>query len=190
MKNNHNFSVVNQNLIDYQPLFNKAVKSIEFPVASDEGFINQIESVIFICNHEGTILYADKDFIKNKPLFECLNGKTILDFIHPEDVSIVIEYLVQLIQERTDSFIIEARFLLSENQFFITKWHVGYLRGLFYLYPISIPGSNSTQKESISKFTKTKPSTSAQKLWKIEVSKTLFEMDRMILKHLKSCTTI
>lgn len=189
MKNNHNLSVANQDLIGSEPLFNKAVKSVDFPIQPDTINLSQSDSVTFICDHEGLILFADKVFTHDKSVFDCLEHKLILDFIHPEDVSFVIEYMVQLIQEKTDSLIIEARFLYGENRYFLAKWHVGYLRGLFYLYPITVPYSNQpTIKES--KIQKTTfPLTSAQQLWKLEVSKTLFELDKMILKHLKSCTS-
>ncbi len=188
MKNNHIFSVANQEMIGSEPLFNKAVKSVDFPIQQDTIKLSLTESVTFICDHEGLILFADKAFIQDKPVFDCLEHKLILDFIHPEDVSFVIEYLVELIQEKTDSLIIEARFLYGENRYILTKWHVGYLRGLFYFYPIKVPGSRQFAATK-SKNTNV-PSSSAQQIWKIEVSKTLFELDKMIFKHLKSCTSI
>src|SRR5690606_41998965 len=44
-----------------------------------------------------------------------------------------------------------SRIVNSENQIFFSKWHVGYLRGLFYFYPILLPKfiQNATVDEEL-----------------------------------------
>lgn len=185
--NDEIITAVNKQLKASSPIFNKAVKS--FYVASESGLLNPSDRVSFICDYEGTIRFISPSFSKID--CEIINAleKSILDFIHPEDVYPVIEHMVLLLQESAESVIVEARFLCKENQYYFTKWHVSYLRGLFYLYPIEVP---ELEKKKINQlfdsFQNNKSvydKRAEQHIWKKELSKTLLEWDNLILKQLK-----
>tara|TARA_R110000850_G_scaffold218852_3_gene344436 strand:- start:20753 stop:21316 length:564 start_codon:yes stop_codon:yes gene_type:complete len=145
------------------------------------------KEVLFVCDYEGIIQYQSSDFSLLEPFRD--SGKesinSILDFIHPEDVLLTIENLVVLLQESVESVVFEARFLCDEEQYYYTKWHVGYLRGMFYFYPLDVPVSRKPGQTAVSK--------SANKhelFWKMELAKTLASWDRNILHQIKSCTNI
>lgn len=93
---------------------------------------------MLICDFEGSIVFINETFSKHIRL-KNLNDNSVLDFLHQEDIPVVIEQLVYLLQGKSDSIVIETRIVASGNQNFYTKWHVGYLKGLFYFYPIELP---------------------------------------------------
>jgi hypothetical protein len=194
--NIENFSDANKQLIEYKPLFNKIVKSADVFDLEKSNFSKKIvnnESVLLICDFEGSIVFLDETF-RNQTCLNNLIDNSILDFLHQEDIPIVIEQLVHLLQGKSDSIIIESRIIHSENQNFYSKWHVGYLRGLFYFYPIELPkylkNISENQKHTAQNFKSQKSLLPEQLLWKIEVSKTLYEWDALIFKQIKSCTNI
>lgn len=194
--NFENFSDANEQLIEYKSLFNKVVKTADVFDLEKSNFSKKIvnsKAVLLICDFEGGIVFIDETFSRNACL-DSLNDKSILDFIHPEDVPVVIEQLVQLLQGKHPNINIDARIVTSNNQNFFTKWHVGYLRGLFYFYPIELPkfleNISGVQDNNIQKFKSNKTILPEQLLWKIEISKTLYEWDSLIYKQIKYCTTI
>lgn len=194
--NFENFSDANKQLIEFNPLFNKVVKTADVFDLEKSKFSKKIvnsKAVLLICDFEGGIVFIDETFSKNACL-DSLNDKSILDFIHPEDVPVVIEQLVQLLQGKHPNINIDTRIVTPNNQNFFTKWHVGYLRGLFYFYPIELPkfleNFSGIQDNHNQNFKSNKTILPEQLLWKIEISKTLYEWDSLIYKQIKSCTTI
>jgi hypothetical protein len=141
------------------------------------------KEVLFVCDYEGIIQYQSNDFPFHEPFGnskkESINS--ILDFIHPEDVHLTIENLVTLLQENTESLVIEPRFLCDKKQYYYTKWHVGYLRGMFYFYPLDVPVSRKQKSATAIK---------NELFWKKELVKTLTFWDKRILHQIKSCTNI
>lgn len=194
--NIEHFSDANKQLIKYNPLFNKVVKIADVFDLEKSNFSKKIvnnKSVLLICDFEGSIVFIDETFSKHIRL-KNLNDNSVLDFLHQEDIPVVIEQLVHLLQGKSDSIIIETRIVASGNQNFYTKWHVGYLKGLFYFYPIELPkffeNISDAQENGIENFKSQKSILPDQLLWKIEVSKTLYEWDALIFKQIKLCTTI
>lgn len=190
-----NFSDANKQLIKHKTLFNKVVKSSDsFDVENSflsKKIINN-KSVLLICDYEGSIVFIDEVLGKNICRQSIVN-KSILDYLHQEDVPNVIEQLVHLLQEKSHDILINTRFLSFENKNIFIKWHVGYLRGLFYFYPIELPKlilNNLTFQDSNSQNLNSKTSVFPEHLmWKMEVYKTLCEWDVFILKQIKFCTT-
>ncbi|WP_339609297.1 PAS domain-containing protein [uncultured Planktosalinus sp.] len=188
------FSAVDKQLLRNSPIFNKAVKSFES--ASNNSNQYPSDSVSIVCNYEGTIRFINPSFSKIGCEPNQFLEKSILDFIHPEDVYPVIEHLVLLLQETTESVVLGARFLCKENNYYFTKWHVSYLRGLFYLYPLEVPEIPTAENHINQNFknVQTKNSgnnkNSEQLIWKMELSKTLYEWDRLILKQVKYCLSV
>ncbi len=185
-------SAVNKQLKTSSPIFNKAVKS--FDIASEIGLLNPSDTVSFICDFEGTIRFISPSFSKIDCEINYALKKSILDFIHPEDVYPVIEHMVLLLQESTESVIVDARFLCKQDQYYFTKWHVTYLRGLFYLYPLEVPELEEKKiNQLFDSFLNIKAvydERDEQHIWKKELSKTLLEWDCLIFKQLKFCLSI
>lgn len=192
-----NFSDANKQLIEYKPLFNQAVKAKElnFDVHQSEYSKKKYnsKSVLLICDFEGTVVFVNETF-RNNSCLNNLQDKSLLDFLHQEDAPVVIEQLVELLQEKKHDLSIETRIVNSENQIFFSKWHVGYLRGLFYFYPIILPKfiQNATVDEelSIENYKSSKNVLPDQLIWKFEVIKTLYEWDSLIFKQIENCTKI
>lgn len=191
-----NFSTVNRQIIEYKPFFNCVVKSLKN--SNRKEIINtrslaKNKCVLFICDYEGKILSVGAPFSEIDCEFKNALEKSILDYIHQEDIYFVIEHLVQLLQEKTESLIFEARFLYYKNQFLYIKWHVGYLYGMFFFYPLNLPSSKTLSNQINKPVTVQKP---IEKIgvnnffWKMEVIKTMYEWDQIIDKQLKNCFNI
>tara|TARA_R110002072_G_scaffold199405_2_gene357019 strand:+ start:24619 stop:25206 length:588 start_codon:yes stop_codon:yes gene_type:complete len=194
--NNTNFSAATKEMIEHKPLFNIAVKTFDKSLKNDitsSKYYTRGKSVLFICDFEGKILSVGSPFSDIDCEFKNVLEKSVLDFIHPEDIYFVIEHLVQLLQEKDESVVFEARFLCRKNQYHYIKWHVGYICGLFFFYPINIPNldlisSQKNFKKGINNLSnQTNPNTF---LWKLEVEKTLFEWDQLINKQIKKCVNL
>ncbi|MEX0997788.1 MAG: PAS domain-containing protein [Flavobacteriaceae bacterium] len=191
--NNNNFSTTIKEIIEHKPLFNKAVKTFDKSRGIDlstSKYYTRGKRVLFICDYEGKILSVGSPFSDIDCEFKNVLEKSVLDFIHQEDIYTVIEHLVQLLQEKEESVVFEARFLCKKRQYQYVKWHVGYICGLFFFYPINIPNREiaSSQESSIKRITnptqKIDPNTF---YWKLEVEKTLFDWDQLINVELKKC---
>lgn len=188
------FSEANKRLIEYKPLFNHVVKAKSLDFETHQGKNSNIhfnnKSVLLICDFEGKVVFVNESFSESTCLRN-LQDNSLLDFLHQEDLPIVIEQMVDLLQGKTHSLTIETRFINSENQSFYSKWHVGYFRELFYFYPIELPKylKNITESKEIS-LNLNRTLMPDQLLWKIEISKILYEWDAQILKQIKECTNI
>ncbi len=193
--NLENFSDANKQLIEYKPLFNKVVKTADiFDTKKSIFFKNSINknSVLLICDFEGKVVFID-EALRQRTEGVNQTNESILDFLHQEDIPVVIEHLVHLLQGKSHSIDIDARFISNDNQNFFSKWHVGYLRGLFYFYPIELPKfmekKSETEVNSYN-FKSQKSILPDQLLWKIEVSRILYEWDVLMFKQIKACTNI
>jgi hypothetical protein len=189
------FSDANKQLIEYKPLFNKVVKTVDiFDTEKSIFFKNSINknSVLLICDFEGKVVFIDEALRQQTAGINHIN-ESILDFLHQEDIPVVIEHLVHLLQGKSHSIAINARLITNDNQNFFSKWHVGYLRGLFYFYPIELPKFQEKVSETDLNsydFKSQKSILPDQLLWKIEVSRILYEWDVLMFKQIKSCTNI
>lgn len=189
------FSDANKQLIEYKPLFNKVVKTADIFDNQKNIFFKNIinnKSVLIICDFEGNIVFINEALRYQTDRLDHKN-ESILDFFHQEDVPVVIEHLVHLLQGKSHSIAIDARLVSNDNQNFFSKWHVGYLRGLFYFYPIELPKfleNESVAEGSTDNFKSQKSILPDQLLWKIEVSRNLYEWDVQMFKQIKSCTNI
>ncbi|MEX2350329.1 MAG: hypothetical protein WD554_05565 [Flavobacteriaceae bacterium] len=185
---------------DLTPAYKKLLQGLEIPfdAISEINVWNKpgYNEVLLICNYEGSIHFLNNDFISLKRFADngMENKNSILDFIHPEDVLLTIENLVYLLQEKTESVVFGARFLCRPDEYHYTKWHVGYLRGMFYFYPLDVP---VTEMPSLNEFSqKTTQSNKANVtnekgvFWKKELAETLNAWDKTILYQIKSCTRI
>lgn len=94
-------------------------------------------NVKMICDYEGNVLYLDQELLNSNNNYYGLYSDSLLELIHPEDLNVLIEKMVDLIQEKSSTVLIEPRILNSQGQSFYSKWHMGYLRGLFYFCPLN-----------------------------------------------------
>lgn len=191
-----NFSIANKRIINHVPFFNKVLKTLN---KSDKGEIiytsvlEKNKSVLFVCDYEGKILSVDPPFSDINCNFNNAAEKSILNYIHQEDVYFVIEHLVKLLQEKSESLVFEARFLCYENHFLYIKWHVVYFCEMFFFYPINLPKNKMVLNQINKPETVQKP---LEKIglnnffWKMEVIKTMYEWDQIIDKQLKNCFNI
>jgi hypothetical protein len=102
-----------------------------------DSVVSSSSNVRFICNFEGNLLYFDKELLKSDDKYNGLSSNSLLEIVHPEDLNFLIEKMVDLIQEKSRSVLIETRLLNRQGQTFYSKWYMGYLRGLFYFYPVN-----------------------------------------------------
>jgi|GEM_PF-3603383 len=191
--NNYNFPLKIKELIERKPLFNMAVKT--FDQSHENSFYTSTynakgKRVLFICDFEGKIRSVGSPFSDIECEFKNALEKSILDYIHQEDVYFVVEHLVQLLQENEESVVFEARFLCRKNQYHYIKWHVGYICELFFFYPIHFPNTDITSSQAANIKIENNPFQQIDSntfYWKLEVEKTLFEWDHIINKQLKKC---
>lgn len=197
--NNSHFSLKNKQLLEQKPLFNLAVKSYFKNPEINSNFgkdLLRAESVLFICDFEGKILLIGSPFSAIDCDFENPSKRSILDYIHPEDCYFVIEHLVALLQEKTESVVFEARFLCKKKQYKTTKWHVGYICGLFFFYPLFTTRPNLLPETpsvfQAAQIGKENVLTQNPHLffWKMEIEKTLFEWDEIVNKQLNYCLSV
>lgn len=184
---------------DMTPAYRKLLEGVEIPFGKNPeiklGKEPGYNRVLLICNYEGRILFLNNDFTSFEGLKDdgMENKNSILDFIHPEDALLTIENLVSLLQEKTESVVFGARFFCHVDEYHYTKWHVGYLRGLFYFYPLDVPVTISkVNKSTVTPVLNGKLNAESKKrlFWKKEITRTLDAWDKTILRQIKSCTSI
>lgn len=191
-----NFSTTNRNIIEHKPFFNSVIKTFNNSYKGESIYTRALaknKRVLFICDFEGKILSIGSPFSDIDCEFKNVLEKSILDYIHQEDIYFVIEHLVKLLQEKTDSVVFEARFLCKKNQFLYIKWHVGYLCGMFFFYPVNMPKNGLALNENSKLNAAPIPSIQIdlnEFFWKLEVEKTLFEWDQLFDKHLEYCFNV
>jgi len=118
----------------YNNLLKKQLQKIK--KYSTVSVFSRSSNVSFICDVEGKVLFFDKNPINLNDKYYRLEGNSLLDMVHPEDLNVLIEKMVDLIQEKGQSVLIEPRLLNRNGQTLYSKWYMGYLRGLFYFFPL------------------------------------------------------
>jgi hypothetical protein len=119
----------------YNNLLKKRLQKIKECTA--DSVVSGNSNVRFICDIEGNVLYVDKILTNLNDKHYRFAGNSLLEIVHPEDLNVLIEKMVDLIQEKGQSVLIEPRLLNRNGQTLYSKLYMSYLRGLFYFYPLN-----------------------------------------------------
>ncbi len=181
------------------PKYRELLQGLEIPFDTipeiNQGKQPGYNELFLICDYEGRVHFLNNSFMSAERLADNGNESknSILDFIHPEDVLLTIENLVYLLQEKKESVVFGARFLCHLDEYHYTKWHVGYLRGMFYFYPLEVPVTMPKVSEAEATPVlngKLNAESKNRLFWKKEITRTLDAWDKTILHQIKSCIQI
>ncbi|PKP24377.1 MAG: hypothetical protein CVU03_12730 [Bacteroidetes bacterium HGW-Bacteroidetes-2] len=147
----------------------------------------------FITNSEGIVKYIHPDFLSFLKLENpSIKQNCVLDWIHPEDIAAVIEYIVELIQEKTTNITTEKRFKYKNNVYLNLKWNISFFRNMLYFNIVDTSFFNINEPKNILISSSVKSKLTIQKLeknfWEKEVASTISEYDKHIFATIAYCT--
>ncbi|NCT19095.1 MAG: hypothetical protein COZ75_11905 [Flavobacteriaceae bacterium CG_4_8_14_3_um_filter_34_10] len=157
---------------------------------------NPIEgNFCLITDREGIIQYLHPDFLSYLKLeSSSIKKNCILDWIHPEDVTATIEYIIRLIQEKTTNIITEIRFNYEKNVYLPLKWNISYFRNLLFFNILDTPDLLLSERNDtfISSVMKSKLTLqhAEEIIWKNQVAKTISEYDKHMFASIAYCTQL
>lgn len=149
----------------------------------------------FITNSEGSIQYVHPGFLSFLKLnSRIIKQNCILDWVHPEDVTATIEYIIELIQEKATNITSEIRFKYKKDVYLSLKWNISYFRNFLYFTILNTPDFSITEPKEIFIASPIKSSLTIQNteknFWKNQVATTISEYDKIMYATIRYCTQL